>query len=306
MAEKKEAQKIVKRSESDIMKNKLINKFPAMKKIGCSKCNKSGYKLNFLLSSKRNAIVELCECSKSGCSCEGSSPYYSIVEKEGGKSSLEPCRIYPLHKKIERVTILFHQSELPWRYKYKFYLSHFEYKHIKDTKFIQKLDSIVAPIWEGEEKNLPEGIFLTGSAGTGKTLLATIIINELIFRHAVPCLFMKTTRSLDRLRATYNVGSASYGMGESIESYYHRVPVLVLDDFGAQKETSWADETLYDIIDTRYEEGLCTIVTSNLNLKELSESGAGRISSRLLEICHIIEFPEKNYRQIISDKRKKK
>ncbi|MBK8395744.1 MAG: ATP-binding protein [Leptospiraceae bacterium] len=47
--------------------------------------------------------------------------------------------------------------------------------------------------------------------------------------------------------------------------------MLVLDDFGVQKETAWAMEKIYDLIDTRYENRRLTIVTSNKPMESLKE-----------------------------------
>lgn len=277
----------------------IKNKFPMMEKIGCSACNHLGYSLDLLHSDKKSTVLEMCDCAKGLCNCEGERPYYGIGESESGQFSLEPCDIYPLHQKMDRIVQLFRQSELPLRFKYKFYNQHFEMKHLKDNNFRKQINSVLPPIWEGKKVQLPQGIFLHGRAGAGKTFLAAIIINELIFRHAIPSLFIKTTRSLNRIRQTFNVESDTYGQSAAIEELFRTIPVLVLDDLGAQKDSSWTDETLYDIIDTRYEEGLCSIVTSNKSLSELENLGEGRISSRLKEISEIIKFPDVDYREIL-------
>jgi DNA replication protein DnaC len=56
-------------------------------------------------------------------------------------------------------------------------------------------------------------------------------------------------------------------------------PVLVLDDFGEQSTTPWAQEKLYQVINYRYNAQLPTVVTTSKSLEELE----GRISSRLAD-----------------------
>jgi DNA replication protein DnaC len=65
---------------------------------------------------------------------------------------------------------------------------------------------------------------------------------------------------------------------------YARFPgVLVLDDLGREKVSEWTGEVLYVLVNTRYEERLRTVVTSNLSMEELSENGYGASLSRLAE-----------------------
>jgi integrase len=56
---------------------------------------------------------------------------------------------------------------------------------------------------------------------------------------------------------------------------------LYLDDLGTEKPTDWALQTLYLIIDRRYPEMMQTIISSNLNLDELSSRLGDRIASRI-------------------------
>jgi DNA replication protein DnaC len=52
---------------------------------------------------------------------------------------------------------------------------------------------------------------------------------------------------------------------------------LILDDFGTQNATAWAQEKLFQIINYRYTNKLPTVITTNLMLDEIE----GRIRSRL-------------------------
>lgn len=59
----------------------------------------------------------------------------------------------------------------------------------------------------------------------------------------------------------------------------HLKRLVVLDDLGTEKRTEWASEQLYRVLDGRYDNGLPTIVTSNVLRKDLDE----RILSRYAE-----------------------
>ncbi len=75
-----------------------------------------------------------------------------------------------------------------------------------------------------------------------------------------------------------------------ILDYYSSVRVLFLDDIGTEKTTDWAQQTLYTVIDHRYREVLQTVITSNLSLNELSDKTGDRITSRIAEMCVVIEL----------------
>lgn len=66
--------------------------------------------------------------------------------------------------------------------------------------------------------------------------------------------------------------------------------LVVLDDLGREKVTEWTGETIYVLINERYEQRLPTIVTSNLTVKELAENGYGPAISRLSEGGRLIEM----------------
>ncbi len=123
----------------------------------------------------------------------------------------------------------------------------------------------------------PEGwLMLKGGYGCGKTHLAAAVANHrLTMGHSV--LFVNTPDLLDHLRATYSPSSPV--------SYDHRFeqvrnsPLLILDDFGAQSNTEWAQEKLYQIFNHRYAGKLPTIITTNEELESIEM----RMRSRLVD-----------------------
>ena len=52
---------------------------------------------------------------------------------------------------------------------------------------------------------------------------------------------------------------------------------------GAEKTTDWSITTLYIILDRRYRNNKPTLITTNLNLKEIENNLGSRIASRLSE-----------------------
>ena len=70
------------------------------------------------------------------------------------------------------------------------------------------------------------------------------------------------------------------------------------DDLGAENNTAWSKEKLYEIIDSRYRDGKPIIITTNLTTGQLKEKLAGddgiyRTHDRIIEMCTLIEVKGK-------------
>ena len=136
-------------------------------------------------------------------------------------------------------------------------------------------------------------LYFYGGYGTGKTLLASILTRELICAgHKV--IFGDVPTLLSKIKERFDAESRGKSFGDNqtaqmVMNKYKTIPVLVMDDIGAGYMTAWSIGTLYEIINTRYNAGLRTIVTSNIELEDLvkylSSKGEGwqaqRIVSRL-------------------------
>ena len=126
----------------------------------------------------------------------------------------------------------------------------------------------------------PEGwLLFTGFHGCGKTHLAVAIAGESL-RQGRPVFFAFVPALLDHLRGTFSPDSpiAYDELFEQVKT----VPLLVLDDLGAESSTLWAEEKLYQIVVDRHEARLPTIITTSYNLDELEEAKP-RIGSRLMD-----------------------
>lgn len=137
-----------------------------------------------------------------------------------------------------------------------------------------------------------KGIYLHGPVGCGKTHILYAIRNKLEEKHT-PFIFWNTARLLYEIRNEYRDSNFSYDtMGDLLKS----PDILLLDDIGAEKLTDWVIETFYLLINQRYENMLPTIFTSNFQIKDLAERIGDRSTSRIMEMCDIVELDNKDRR----------
>ena len=75
--------------------------------------------------------------------------------------------------------------------------------------------------------------------------------------------------------------------------------VIVLDELGASIPTDWVRDTMYQIINKRYNDSKLTIFTTNYSDKsnELEERITYRLRSRLYEMCTNVVIDGEDYRR---------
>jgi len=139
-------------------------------------------------------------------------------------------------------------------------------------------------------------LLLQGGFGCGKTHLAAAIANAVVGM-GVPTLFLTVPDLLDTLRFSYDSEDTTF---EQRFDEIRNAPLLVLDDFGTQNATSWAQEKLFQIVNYRYINKLPLVVTTNLDLDEIE----ARIRSRLAdpELVSAVRISAPDYRRPTDDK----
>lgn len=115
--------------------------------------------------------------------------------------------------------------------------------------------------WE-EMKAQNIGILFYGDVGTGKSFLACAIANALLER-LVSVSVTNFPRILNSLQ-----GSFDDERQKRIDRLQH-YSLLVIDDLGVERDTSYSVEQVYNVVDTRARSGKPVIITTNLSLKDL-------------------------------------
>jgi DNA replication protein DnaC len=147
--------------------------------------------------------------------------------------------------------------------------------------------------WE-ENREAGRGLYFCGGVGTGKTHLAVAVMQEIIRRKRVPSLFVTIPELLDNLRGAYN--DPARDLDEWMDAVKN-ADLLVLDDLGSEKATTWVQERLFVIVNHRYREALPTIFTSNIRPEDLPSQLGQRTASRILAMCKGVELEGADYRE---------
>jgi len=124
-----------------------------------------------------------------------------------------------------------------------------------------------------------KGLFFLGTPGTGKTFLACCIANALLEqgRSVRVTTFAEVS---NRLQSTFDK--------QAVFDDLNYTDLLVLDDLEAQRDTSYMNEVVFTVIDSRCAVKKPIIVTSNITMKDFAEPSTierRRVFSRLQEMC---------------------
>ena len=136
--------------------------------------------------------------------------------------------------------------------------------------------------------------FWSETKGSGKTMLAAAIANELLNTHKEYVKFATSTDILDAIRDTYNRDSEE--SESKLLNDLATVKYLVIDDFGTERVTDWVGEKFYQIINKRYSSQKVTFFTSNYDIEKLNYDK--RITNRIFERSFIVHFPEESVREV--------
>ena len=132
--------------------------------------------------------------------------------------------------------------------------------------------------WEEFQKD-SMGLLLWGPVGTGKSFIAGCIANALLDK-GIPVMMTNFARLLNKLTDMYAGDRNAY-----IDTF-NSFPLLIIDDLGVERNSEFAREQVFSVIDSRYRSQLPMIVTTNLTVDELmdpADLARGRIYSRVLE-----------------------
>src|ERR1043166_418619 len=174
------------------------------------------------------------------------------------------------------------------------------------------------------------GLLFMGSVGVGKTHLAVAVLKDLIEKKGVACLFYESGSLLKAIQDSYNPVSQTSEM--RVLAPVYQAEVLVLDELGATVPPNWVRDTLYQIINNRYNNKKLTIFTTNYldepraaaeeapdsadqkrrrtfaadripEMTTLEERIGTPLRSRLYEMCKKVKIEGEDYRKQLEQRR---
>lgn len=252
-------------------------------------------------SKLETTVCELKNCSK----CKGIDKckneieghvYYPVVQKNYIDFTYKPCKYFK-ESKVNNTTTFFETPKVLMNASLSDLITEKErnsiLKYIKD--FLKK-----------KMNNEPvKGLYLSGSFGSGKSYILSALLNELSNK-GFRTVNVYYPTLLKRLKASFNEYNYDDVLDEIMTS-----DVLLIDDIGAENNSSWArDEVLGTILQYRMDNNLTTFFTSNYNINELetflAETPKGIDEIKARRIIERIKYLTIEENLISENKRNKK
>jgi len=137
-------------------------------------------------------------------------------------------------------------------------------------------------------------MLFSGESGRGKSGMACATIRAVWERHNVIGQFFPWVQLVQRYRNAMDKDARE--TGEAIDRLLEDAPLLVLDDYGADSGTQWAEERIFAAIDTRWRQQTPLIVTTNIPVGKVPERIFSRMSD--VETSRMVVFDGPDRRQL--------
>jgi DNA replication protein DnaC len=178
-----------------------------------------------------------------------------VMNREG-KWVSRPCQCQQIEREQRRIAA----ARIPGRYK-DCSLESFDIYHGADSSLSQALLTARRFVDEYPVGTGGKGLLFTGTMGLGKTHLAVGVLQRLVREKGIKGLFCDYRELLKNIQNSYNpqVNTTELELLKPVFA----AEVLVLDDLGAQKPNEWVWDTVALILNSRYNDQLTTIITTN-------------------------------------------
>lgn len=275
----------------------------------CQFCGKVLYHYGAIFPGQKRVFSWFSEAER--CDCQGAQEYWARVEEERRAQEAEEKKRIQQELIRRRVAKLLADSGMGGRFQTRtferFTVNDENRRAYNAAKRYADSFSLMIPHKDDTGRITPpqkerNGLFISGTKGTGKTHLAAAIANQLI-QGGVPVICMTMIDLLSRIKETFEGGK---GTSEAeILRIYKDVPLLIIDDIGTEQPTEWGLAKIYTIINARYEGYMPTIITTNYSGDELirrmtpaTDDGytAAKTIDRLREMCAGIEMTWESWR----------
>lgn len=141
-----------------------------------------------------------------------------------------------------------------------------------------------------------KNLIFFGNYGTGKTMLMSILANNLARKYFLNCRYVNMVDLMNNVKSTFCQNDKT--INDVLDSY-KKSDVLFLDDVDKVKPSEFLTETFYSVVNFRTEHELPMIVSANHTPEELDAQIYGEaIVSRLVDVngSECVHFKHKNFR----------
>lgn len=236
-----------------------------------------------LLTAEKNAILKKCKIEKPDYDC-------ALCEDTGYINGKICSCVKEIAKSIITTDLC---SAMPMN---ECTFDNFQLKYYADADSEKRMRSILNVCKEYAENFNPESssnLLFMGASGLGKTHLSLAIAGEIIKKGYLPVYGPAENlfNEIEKERfSSYRNESDSYNTMISCD-------LLIIDDLGSEFITTFSKSILYNLINSRILSRKPTIISTNLNMKELEKSYSARITSRLIGNYDARLFLGKDIRQ---------
>ncbi len=159
--------------------------------------------------------------------------------------------------------------------------------YLKDIDFLEEEYFFAEKFIDEFEKfqKMKLGLYIFGEVGNGKTTIASAIANELLEKQ-YKVLMMPSNIAISKINS---------GDGNNQDNINHfkqtliDMDCIILDDFGATRETAYQLEKIYNLINFLYESRKVVVITSNITRKDLGNEedlAKKRIFDRIIQMTY--------------------
>ncbi len=215
---------------------------------------------------------------------------YMIEDSMGREFFLEPVRVTPEDADFRRC-----RAMIPFEFKG---LTGKDFCWSKYKTDISEARDMINKFTVKYEQFRAKGIGLyiySGTKGSGKTMLACCLLNEIAKRYNGSVKFVNILDFLEMTKKGFD------GSSEEIRPVYES-SLLVLDDIGVQMSKEWIETVLYRLVNERYINRLPTVYTSNITVEALKMDD--RISDRIDSTTLPVKLPEESIRKTVRQQEK--
>jgi len=198
-----------------------------------------------------------------------------------------------------RQTILrnIENSMIPDRYKRK---------NFTDYEVLNNKQKEVLTVCEGFiDGKYNSGLILIGKNGTGKSMLCSIILQEMIKRNPHEnrgydsdwYLYTEAIKIVRKIKDTWRQKtSEEVNSEQSAINKYVKPKVLVIDEIGMQYGSSTETQFLTEIINDRYNQNKQTILSGNVTVLDMQDILGDRVIDRFKESGRVLVCDWESYR----------